>query len=143
MNYFLDNMEYLIRVLGHILGFGLPVMVLAVMFLVGIPLKLLVRSVVFYIVLLTGPALVFLWYLYNGILGLLGFDSVLALLLNLILFCSLGIFLAFFLHFLPQGKTRLRPYFANYFQKILPPDVMTRPLNVETGGNDARENNNE
>ena len=50
----------------------------------------LARSPFFWVGAASGPALAVLWFLYNGILGLFGFDSIFSVLANLILFCAVG-----------------------------------------------------
>jgi hypothetical protein len=50
----------------------------------------LARSPFFWVGAASGPALVVLWFMFNGILGLLGFDSIFSVFANLLLFCAVG-----------------------------------------------------
>ena len=50
----------------------------------------LARSPFFWVGAASGPALVILWFLFNGILGLFGFDSIFSVFANLLLFCAAG-----------------------------------------------------
>lgn len=50
-----------------------------------------VRSGLFWVAGFSGPLLVTLWYLYNGIEDRFGLDSVFALCLNLLIFCIVGL----------------------------------------------------
>lgn len=50
----------------------------------------LARSPFFWVGAASGPALVVLWFTFNGILGLFGFDSIFSVFANLLLFCAVG-----------------------------------------------------
>ncbi len=118
MSYLLENMETIIRALGYFLGFGAPVCVFCFFLFIGVPSKSLLRSPTFFVFALIGPGVVILWYIYNAILESLGFDSVLGLLVNLLMFCILGFVISFVLKFFPYKGTHLRPYFMAYFAKL-------------------------
>jgi hypothetical protein len=118
MNYLLENMETIIRALGYFLGFGAPVCVFCFFLFIGVPSRVLLRSPTFYVFALVGPGFVLLWYIYNAILGRLGFDSVLGLLVNLLLFCMLGGITSIVLRYFPYKDTHLRPYVMAYIEKL-------------------------
>ena len=50
----------------------------------------LARSPFFWVGAASGPAIVILWFLFNGILGLFGFDSIFSVFASLLLFCAVG-----------------------------------------------------
>ena len=56
----------------------------------------------FYLLVASGPLLALMWVVFNFIENLLGLDSILAFLINLCLFCSVGLGIGAALRFSPR-----------------------------------------
>ena len=63
------------------------------------------RRPLFWVLSGSGPLLVLLWYVFNGINAGMGLDSFAGLILNVLLFALVGAGLGATLRFLPRGRS--------------------------------------
>ena len=76
---------------GWFLALVPPVAAMAVLALHEPCRRRLLHSALFWIAVGAGPLIVALWFMFNAVEDFFGLDSVLALTLNLVLFCLVGL----------------------------------------------------
>ena len=90
---------------GSLLGFITPLFSV-VIFLILLPRSLAwLRWGLFWVVLFSGPLLVILWHMFNAVEDWLGLDHVFAALINLIIFCGVGVVIALVIWLTPLKST--------------------------------------
>jgi hypothetical protein len=84
---------------GCVLILGTPLLA-GVLLLMGLRRgRKLSRSPFFWVAAASGPAVAVLWFVFNGILALLGFDSIFSFLANILIFCGIGMSIGAYLRY--------------------------------------------
>jgi hypothetical protein len=105
-----------VEIAGYVLFFMTPALAIALYYFWKSARYFLKGSGVVFLLGGSGPLIVLLWLVHNAIMNALGSDSLLGMLMNLFLFCLLGLGGGYFLR--RMIRANISPVTATLFQPI-------------------------